>query len=169
MVLLGLLGALSVLPWSPTFASYWRDLVATHSSYDLSSWGSYVIVLLAFFPTGLAFLAIDRLGWLSRYKIQADAHVTPSQLGKLALNLLINFGITLVVESHLIIGRATAAGTHCNFGILGLLDRLHGTDTKWQAAVQARAGQAYVRWSRKRKAVVESPYPVEERAHPKAD
>ena len=94
MVLLGLLGALSLLPCSPTFASYWRDLVATHSSYDLSSWGSYVIVLLAFFPTGLAFLAIDRLGWLSRYKIQADAHVTPSQLGKLALNLLINFGIT---------------------------------------------------------------------------
>ena len=97
MVLLGLLGALSLLPWSPTFASYWRDLVAAHSPSDLSSWG------------------------------------------------------------------------YCNFGILGLLDRLHGTDTKWQAAVQARGGQAYVRWSRKRKAVVESPYPVEERAHPKAD
>ena len=93
MVLLGLLGALSLLPCSPAFASYWRDLVAAHSSYDL----------------------------------------------------------------------------YCNFGILGLLDRLHGTDTKWRAAVQARGGQAYVRWSRKRKAVVESPYPVEERAHPKAD
>ena len=160
MVLVGLLGLLSILPWSPTFAHYWRQLITAHSSYDLSSWGSYAIVLLAFFPAGLAFLAIDHVGWLSRYKIQADAKVTRQQLGKLALNLLINFGITLLVESHLIIGRAT----HCNFGILGLLDRLHGTDTKWRAAVQARGGQAYVRWSRKRKAVVESPYPVEERS-----
>ena len=304
MVLLGLLGVLSLLPWSPTFASYWRALVTAHSPSDLASWGSYAVVLLAFFPAGLAFLAIDHVGWLSRYKIQADAKVTRQQLGKLALNLIINFGITLLLESHLIIGRATAAGrgltvspelpapwvtiativgcamlqepvfyyshrllhvgplyrhihkvhhefhapialaavyahplefgiqnimplfvpylllrshlftfyvgcvlnvlgtqmhhcgyrlpawafpfgapkgpqpnfhdfhheaTHCNFGILGLLDRLHGTDTKWRAAVQARGGQSYVRWSRKRKAVVESPYPVEERAHPKAD
>lgn len=109
-LLFGLLVAFALLPCSRSFAKFWHHLISVHSEYDLAAWGSYTVVMCTFFPVGLFFLVLDLSGYARKYKIQSDETVTPTMLKRLALNLFINFGCIMPLESHLIVARQTVSG-----------------------------------------------------------
>ena len=97
--------ALSLLPSVPAFETWWRELLGTHSHHALSLWGSYIVVLASYFPLGLAFLAMelsDRPAALRAAKIQAGVRVTAAQLRRLGVNLLVNFGPIMLLQSAFI-------------------------------------------------------------------
>ncbi|KAH9609751.1 hypothetical protein KSS87_012741 [Heliosperma pusillum] len=80
--------------WGTTVEMY---LISNFSDFQLSCIGSFILHESVFFLSGLPFILLERLGYLSKYKIQAKVN-TPEAQGKCITRLLLyHFCVNLPV------------------------------------------------------------------------
>ncbi|XP_074267481.1 methylsterol monooxygenase 2-2-like isoform X2 [Silene latifolia] len=77
--------------------SSWQYMITNFSDFQLSCLGSFIVHESVFFLSGLPFVLLERLGFLTKYKIQAKTNTPAAQLKCIMRLLLYHFCINLPV------------------------------------------------------------------------
>ncbi|WKA00984.1 hypothetical protein VitviT2T_019295 [Vitis vinifera] len=77
--------------------SAWQYLITHFSDFQLACLGSFFLHESVFFLSGLPFIYLERLGYLSKYKIQTKNNTPAAQNKCITRLLLYHFGVNLPV------------------------------------------------------------------------